>query len=96
MIRQTQSPATDIIDSEVAGRRSGPVIGDVLTSERSACADVYAISIVPADGRAVVSRYSEAIQIVRALAQQLRVDAWFTSDQTHYVRVASYRSRPVG
>jgi hypothetical protein len=99
MVQQRQSPAAGIPDPGVAprrlGKRSGPVAGDVLTSERSARADVYEISIVPADGRAVVSRYSEAIQIVRALAQQLRVDAWFTSDQTHYARVASYRSRPV-
>ena len=96
MTRQTQTPATGTADSEVAPRRSGrrsvPVTGDVLASERSARADVYQISIVPADGRAVVSRYSEAIQIVRALAQQLRVDGWFTSDQTHCARVASYRS----
>ena len=78
-----------------SNRRSGPVPGDVLTSERSARADVYEISIVPADSRAVVSRYSEAIDTVRALAQELRVDGWFTSDQTHYARVANYRSRRV-
>jgi hypothetical protein len=64
-----------------------------LTSERSARADVYEISIVPADGRAVVSRYADAVQIVRALAQQLSVYGWITSDQTHYARVASHRSR---
>ena len=97
MIRLAQVPVIGTTDREVAprgsDRRSGPVPGDVLTSERSARADVYEISIVPADGRAVVSRYAEAVQIVRALAQQLRVDGWFTSDQTHYARVASHRSR---
>jgi len=97
MTRQRQSPASGMVDPGAAPRRwasrSGPVAGDVLTSERSARADVYEISIVPADGRAVVSRYAEAVQIVRALAQQLSVDGWFTSDQTHYARVASHRSR---
>jgi hypothetical protein len=99
MIPETQGPAIGSTDREVASpgpdRRPCPVTGDVLTSERSARADVYEISIVPADGRVVVSRYSEAIKTVRALAQELRVDGWFTSDQTHYARVASYRSRPV-
>jgi len=99
MIPLAQVPAIGRTDLEIAPRESdtdsGPVPGDVLTSERSARADVYEISIVPADSRAVVSRYSEAIETVRALAQELRVDGWFTSDQTHYARVASYRSRLV-
>lgn len=99
MIPLAQVPVIGRTDLEIApresDRRSGPVSGDVLTSERSARADVYEISIVPADSRAVVSRYSEAIETVRALAQELRVDGWFTSDQTHYARVASYRSRLV-
>ena len=97
MIPLAQVPVIGRTDLEAApresDRRSGPVPGDVLTSERSARADVYEISIVPADSRAVVSRYSEAIETVRALAQELRVDGWFTSDQTHYARVASYRIR---
>ena len=75
--------------------RAVPVAGDVLASERSSRVDIYAISIVPAADRAVVSRYSEAIRTVRELAKRLQVDAWFTSDQTHYARVASYRSPPV-
>ena len=97
MIPLAQVPAIGRTDLEFAPRESdtgsGPVPGDVLTSERSARADVYEISIVPADSRAVVSRYSEAIETVRALAQELSVDGWFTSDQTHYARVASYRIR---
>jgi hypothetical protein len=96
MIGLAQNPAsgtTEILRGW--DRRSRPSPGDVLTSERSARSDVYEISIVPADSRAVVSRYSEAIETVRALAQELGVDGWFTSDQTHYTRVASYRSRLV-
>jgi hypothetical protein len=53
MIPLAQFPVIGRTDLEVAprgsDRRSGPVSGDVLTSERSARADVYEISIVPAD-----------------------------------------------
>jgi len=69
-----------------------PLTGDVVASERSARADVFGISIVAADERAIISRYSDAIDVVRELARALRVDGWFTSDQTHYARVATYRS----
>jgi hypothetical protein len=72
-----------------------PVTGDVLASERSSRADLYDISIVPAASRAAVTRYAEAIQTVRELAHQLRVDGWFTSDQTHYACVAPYRAQQV-
>lgn len=78
-----------------ADRRTTPAAGDVLASRRSARADVYAISIVPAERRTVAPRYSDAIRTVRELARQLRVDGWFTGDQTHYARIASYRVRPV-
>ena len=73
-------------------RISTPVNGDILASGRSARADVFDISIVAADGRAVVSRYSDAIDVVRELSRALRVNGWFTSDQTHYARIAVYRS----
>ena len=99
MVPLAQVAAIGRTDREIApresDRRSGPLPGDVLTSERSARADVYEIRIVPGESRAVVSRYSEAIETVRTLAQELRVDGWFTNDQTHYARVANYRSRHV-
>lgn len=71
----------------MAGPRPRPSPGDVLASERSARADVYAISIVPAEAHASARRYVEAIRVVCELARELNVDGWFTSDQTHYVRV---------
>lgn len=74
-------------------RRSVPQVGDILASERSARADVFAISIIPTDSDDTVTRYSAAIERVRELARTRRVDGWFTSDHTHYARVASYRSR---
>jgi hypothetical protein len=58
---------------------------------RSARADIHAISIVPAEAHTIVARYAEAIEKVRELARSLGVDGWYTSDQTHYSRVPSYR-----
>jgi hypothetical protein len=78
------------------GRRSVPKPGDVLASERTARADVYAISIVPAAAHVVVRRYPEAIERVRELARQLRVDGWYTCDQTHYAAVAQHRAPRAG
>ena len=48
---------------------STPLKGDVLAAERSARADVFGISIVAADGHAVVPRYSEAIEVVCELSR---------------------------
>ena len=72
-------------------RRSAPQAGDVLVSERSARADVFAISIIPTDGDVIETRYSAAIARVQELARRRRVDGWYTCDHTHYARVAGYR-----
>jgi hypothetical protein len=72
-------------------RRAAPRLGDIVASRRTARADVYAISIVHAEGRATVARYAEAIETVRSLARQLRVDGWYTADHTHHARVANHR-----
>jgi len=72
-------------------RRSAPRPGDVLASERTARADVYEISVVPAVAQVVVQRYPEAITKVRELSRQRGVDGWYTADQTHYAQVATYR-----
>jgi len=69
-----------------------PKSGDVLVSERSARADVYDISLVPANAHMMVERYDEAVQTVRELARQRNVDGWCTVDQTHYARIARYRT----
>jgi hypothetical protein len=53
-----------------------PQPGDVLASARTARADVYAISIVPAAAHLTASRHSEAIEKVRELAGRLEVDGW--------------------
>jgi hypothetical protein len=72
-------------------RQSAPQAGDILASERSARADVFAISIIPGEGDVTLTRYSAAIERVQELARTRRVDGWYTSDHTHFVRVASYR-----
>jgi hypothetical protein len=73
-------------------RRMAPRAGDVLASERSARADVFNIRVVPGGAETSASHYTEAIAKVRELARGLGVDGWFTADQTHYWRVARYRS----
>jgi hypothetical protein len=79
--------------SRPADRQVAPKAGDIVVSERTARADVFAISIVPADSDVTENRYSAAIERVRELARARRVDGWYTCDQTHYARVASYRPR---
>ena len=78
--------------SVILSGRPTPRAGDVLAAGRSARADIYTISVVPAEAQTIAARYGEAIEKVRELARELRVDGWYSSDQTHYVRVASYRS----
>jgi hypothetical protein len=69
-----------------------PRAGDVLASRPTARADLYAISIVPADAHVTATRYAEAIETVRALAHGRHVDGWFTCNHTHYARVAAHRA----
>ena len=70
-----------------------PQAGDVLASARTARADAYTISIVPAAAHLRADRHSEALEKVRELARRLEVDGWFTCNHTHYARVASFRDR---
>ncbi len=73
-------------------RAARPVDGDVLVSERSARADVYAISLYPETSTVVVmARYADAIEKVREMARSLDVDGWYTCNHTHYARVAARR-----
>ena len=57
--------------------RSGPQVGDVLASARTARADVYTISIVPAAAHLGATRYAEAVEKVRELAHGLKADGGF-------------------
>jgi hypothetical protein len=73
--------------------RSVPQTGDVLASARTARADVYTISIVPAAAHLTATRHAETLERVRELARGLDVDGWFTCNHSHYARVASFRER---
>jgi hypothetical protein len=79
--------------SQVSLRPAVPQQGDVLASRPTARADRFAISVVPAPTHAVATRYDEAIASIRELARQHAVDAWYTCNHTHFVRVAHHRSQ---
>ena len=72
-------------------QRAYPRVGDVLASQPTARADVYAISVVPTEAKIVARRYDDAMKRVRELARALAVDGWYTCDHTHFLRVASHR-----
>ena len=69
--------------------RRFPQAGDILAAERSARADVFEISTIPTDSDVTVTRYQQRLSVEVARTRQ--VDGWFTSDHTHYARVASFR-----
>ena len=73
--------------------RPVPQAGDVLASKRSARADVFTICIVSGSDEKRMKRYQEAIDRVRELAREWRVDGWYTCNHTHYARVAHFRQR---
>jgi hypothetical protein len=78
--------------SRMPSRRPFPKSGDVLASRPTARADVYAISVVPAEAKIVAMRYEDAMERVGELARDLAVDGWYTCDHTHFGRVSSHRS----
>jgi hypothetical protein len=71
--------------------RHAPKTGDVLASRRSARADLYTISMVPARLQTTAGSYSAAIDEVRTLAEEHQVDGWLTYDHTHYVPIVAHR-----
>jgi hypothetical protein len=66
-----------------------PETGDVVVSNPSATVD-YDVIVMP--HRAVLcARHDVAVAKGRELAERLHVDLWLTQDQTHFLRLASYR-----
>jgi hypothetical protein len=74
-------------------QRPAPQEGDVLASRRTARADSFAISVIPAPTHAVARRYDDAIASIREVARERAVDAWYTCNHTHFLRVAHHRSQ---
>jgi hypothetical protein len=86
-----EPPPTDRFP--IPALRPVPQAGDVLASKRSARADVFMICIVSGAGDRRAKCYQEAIDRVLELASELRVDGWYTCNDTHYARVAHFRQR---
>jgi hypothetical protein len=74
------------------GRTPVPEHGDLLVSKRMARADVYAISVVPAEALLTTTRFEEAIGLLGELARMRAVDGWYTCDHTHFIPIARYRT----
>jgi hypothetical protein len=68
-----------------------PACGDVLVSRRSASQD-YEISVIPEEAQLVGEGYEAAIAHALNLAARLSVDAWYTEDLIHFVRIETCAS----
>jgi hypothetical protein len=91
-----QEPRTVVNSQKAAalstsGRTPVPKEGDLLVSRRTARADVYAISVVPAEAQLTTVRFEEAINAAGELARRRAVDGWYTCDHTHFVPIARHR-----
>ena len=67
-----------------------PNDGDVLVSNPTATIE-HEICIVPRSPHITCANHDRAVSAGRALAQELKVDAWLTEDYRHYLRIATYR-----
>jgi hypothetical protein len=75
-----------------AFRQPLPQEGDILASRPTARDDSYAISVIPAGTSSVAGGYDDAIASIREFARQHAVDAWYTCNHIHFLRVAHHRS----
>jgi hypothetical protein len=67
-----------------------PRDGDVLVSHPMARVECE-IAVVPQPPHTVQTRQEAALADATALARTMGVDAWFTHDRRHFLRVASFR-----
>jgi hypothetical protein len=67
-----------------------PQTGDVLVSNTRATVE-HVICIVPQPPQLSFPTHDQAVNRARELAARLGVDAWLTEDQTHFLKIASYR-----
>jgi hypothetical protein len=73
------------------GSLSNVQSGDVLVSHPTAVRE-HEISIVPNAPHAISPTHDAAVSDGRSEADATGVDAWLTEDQTHVVKIASYRT----
>jgi hypothetical protein len=68
-----------------------PKPGDVLVSNARATVE-HDICVVPAPAHIVCPNHDTAVKRAHELARERQVDLWLTEDQTHFLRLASYRA----
>jgi hypothetical protein len=98
-IARDNSSHSNVLPAATAEARRGsrpaggprPKSGDVLVSRPTARADLYETSVIPAVAHIANVSYEDGTNSGRQLARELAVDAWFTCDHTHVVRLAHYR-----
>jgi hypothetical protein len=67
-----------------------PQRGDVLVSNRTATLE-HDLSIVPEKPDLILPNHDSAVALAREMARDRSVDAWLTEDQTHFMKIATYR-----
>jgi hypothetical protein len=65
--------------------------GDVLVSHSTAVRE-HVISVIPHAPHAIYPTHDAAVCDGHSQADAMGVDAWLTEDQTHVVKIASYRT----
>jgi hypothetical protein len=70
-----------------------PQDGDVVVSNPTATVE-HEICVVPKPPHLTCPTHDRAVAEGRRLAERLRVDAWLTEDNTHFVRIGKYRPDP--
>ena len=67
-----------------------PQDGDVLVSNPTATVE-HEICVVPHPPHITCANHDRAVAEGRQLAEQLKVDAWLTEDNYHFLRIATFR-----
>jgi hypothetical protein len=83
---------TQVSDESQArtGASMTPRKGDVLVSNRKATL-VHDLSIVPERPDLSCPNHDSAVGLAREMAKDRGVDAWLTEDQTHFMKIATFR-----
>ena len=67
-----------------------PQDGDILVSNPTATVE-HDIAIVPHPPHITCPNHDRGVAEARQLAEELKVDAWLTEDNCHFLRIAAYR-----
>jgi hypothetical protein len=90
--RIARAAQTEVVSNETKPQSlSSMKPGDVLVSHPTAVRE-HEISVVPNAPHAISPTHNAALSDGRSEADARGVDAWLTEDQTHVVKIASYRA----